>query len=58
MPDTELTWGKSSHSLSNNCVEVAKTARVVHVRDSKDEGRGKLAASPAAWSTFIASTRA
>ncbi|MCY0924262.1 DUF397 domain-containing protein [Streptomyces sp. H27-G5] len=52
----DLVWRKSSYSGGDpdNCVEVAAgDAPVVHVRDTKDHGKGLLTASPAAWSAFL-----
>ncbi|MFF0526562.1 DUF397 domain-containing protein [Actinomadura nitritigenes] len=42
-------WRKSSHSqgASGECVEVARAAGVVGVRDSKDPGGPVLALAPA-----------
>ncbi|MFE6750954.1 DUF397 domain-containing protein [Kitasatospora purpeofusca] len=52
---TELAWFKSSHSTNEdaNCVEVAETPGVVHVRDSKDKSGPQLAFEPAAWKAFV-----
>ncbi|RKN35922.1 DUF397 domain-containing protein [Streptomyces hoynatensis] len=50
-----LTFVKSSYS-NNDCVEVAAGANV-YVRDSKDEGKGLLAASPDAWRALLDSLR-
>lgn len=33
---SEPTWRKSSHSHSDNCVEVADLGATIAVRDSKD----------------------
>ncbi|MEV0847790.1 DUF397 domain-containing protein [Streptomyces sp. NPDC049954] len=54
-----LEWFKSSYSGSNNndCVEVAVTPGVLHVRDSKDVRRPGLGFAPAAWSAFVSSAR-
>lgn len=51
---TELRWFKSSYSGSEggNCVEVARCAETVHVRDSKVSGGPVLDLGPAAWATF------
>ncbi|MFD7596811.1 DUF397 domain-containing protein [Kitasatospora sp. NPDC059812] len=51
----ELAWFKSSYSGNEgaNCVEVAGTPGVVHVRDSKDKSGPQLAFEPAAWKAFV-----
>lgn len=51
----ELTWFKSSHSSNEGgeCVEVAETPGVIHVRDSKDKSGPQLAFEPAAWKAFV-----
>jgi hypothetical protein len=52
---TELAWFKSSYSSNEGgeCIEVAETPRVVHVRDSKDKSGPQLAFEPAAWESFV-----
>lgn len=48
-------WRKSSYSTTNSsCVEVAVTAEVVGVRDTKDREGGALAFDPRRWSDFLA----
>ncbi|MFF7635522.1 DUF397 domain-containing protein [Kitasatospora sp. NPDC008050] len=51
----ELAWFKSSYSGTEGgaCIEVAPSAMVIHVRDSKDKAGPQLAFTPAAWSGFI-----
>ncbi|WP_406114622.1 DUF397 domain-containing protein [Kitasatospora purpeofusca] len=51
----ELAWFKSSYSSNEGaqCVEVAETPGVVHVRDSKDKTGPQLAFESAAWKAFI-----
>ncbi len=51
----ELAWFKSSYSSNEGaqCVEVAETPGVVHVRDSKDKSGPQLAFEPAAWKAFV-----
>ncbi|MFD7581852.1 DUF397 domain-containing protein [Kitasatospora sp. NPDC059817] len=53
---SELAWFKSSYSTNEEaqCVEVAETPGVVHVRDSKDKGGPQLAFEPTAWQAFVA----
>jgi hypothetical protein len=49
-----LSWRKSTCSGNNggDCVEVADTARVVLVRDTKDRDGGTLAFNTKAWAAF------
>ncbi|MFJ3900369.1 DUF397 domain-containing protein [Streptomyces sp. NPDC090025] len=52
----ELEWFKSSYSSNSegdDCVEVARTPGVVHVRDSKQTAGPRLAFGPAAWAGFL-----
>ncbi|MFD7590283.1 DUF397 domain-containing protein [Kitasatospora sp. NPDC059811] len=51
----ELAWFKSSYSTNEGaeCVEVAETPGVVHVRDSKDKSGPQLAFEPASWKAFV-----
>jgi Domain of unknown function (DUF397) len=53
--DMSGAWRKSSYSASSgNCVEVARTASAVSVRDSKQAGPGPvLGFSHAAWRAFL-----
>lgn len=55
MSTSELAWFKSSYSGSqgDSCVEVAKGARAIHVRDSKDQLSPELSLPPAAWDDFV-----
>lgn len=48
-------WRKASYSNdSGNCVEVASTAALVGVRDSKEHGRGSvLEFTASAWRRFL-----
>lgn len=57
--DTSSTWRKSSYSASSgNCVEVARTASAVSVRDSKQAGPGPvLGFSHATWRAFITAAK-
>ncbi|MFC4035540.1 DUF397 domain-containing protein [Streptomyces polygonati] len=52
---TRLEWFKSSYSTGEGpeCIEVAASPGVVHVRDSKDVEGSQLAFSPAEWSAFL-----
>jgi Domain of unknown function (DUF397) len=49
-----MDWRKSSHSGANggSCVEVAGTALVVLVRDTKDRDGATLTFSTGAWRAF------
>jgi hypothetical protein len=51
-------WRKASYSNGQgDCVEVADTARVVLVRDTKDRDGATLAFSADAWRRFLAEQR-
>lgn len=52
-------WRKSSRSgpYSDNCVEVAKVATVIGVRDSKDPAGPVLEFSPDRWRVFVREAR-
>ncbi|MGH3770793.1 MAG: DUF397 domain-containing protein [Pseudonocardiaceae bacterium] len=51
-------WHKSSHSHGNgDCVEVARAAALVGLRDSKDPTGPMLAFAPTGWSAFLAGAR-
>jgi hypothetical protein len=54
MNDKNL-WRTSSYSQPNggNCVEVAYTAEMVGVRDSKNPGGGKLRITPDQWTRML-----
>ncbi len=51
----ELVWIKSSHSAGDggDCVEIARTDTLVHVRDSKCAARAVVAVSPEEWAAFL-----
>ncbi len=52
------TWRKSSYSTAGQeCVEVAHSERAVGLRDSKNPEGDRLAVSPQAWRTFLATLR-
>ncbi|MFJ8184756.1 DUF397 domain-containing protein [Streptomyces sp. NPDC096105] len=55
MRTTELAWFKSSYSGSSgdDCVEVAVTEQVIHVRDSKDVARPAFAVGREGWGQFV-----
>ncbi|MEU9647539.1 DUF397 domain-containing protein [Streptomyces sp. NPDC048110] len=50
-----LVWVRSSYSSEEGgeCVEVAVSPHVVHVRDSKDIARPGLAVEATAWDAFV-----
>ncbi len=51
-------WRKSSHSATQtNCVEIARVADVVAVRDSKDPNGPVLVFTPSEWAAFLAGAR-
>jgi hypothetical protein len=52
-----LRWQRSSFCSSNGCVEVARTQRSVHVRDTKDPEGPRLDVPVEAWREFIASIK-
>lgn len=57
--DRALPWRTSSYSgnASGNCVEVAITRDVIHVRDSKDRAGGGHEFTPAQWSGLLVVAR-
>ena len=56
MSTSELDWFKSSYSSSNepgDCVEIATTPTLIHVRDSKATQGPRLSLTPTTWTEFI-----
>ncbi|MEU8471578.1 DUF397 domain-containing protein [Streptomyces sp. NPDC029006] len=56
MSTPELHWFKSTYSDGNDpgdCVEVATTPTVVHIRDSKTPDTARLKVTPSAWAQFL-----
>jgi hypothetical protein len=54
----DATWRKSSYSTANSeCVEVARTADAVGVRDSKNATGPMLTLAPNGWSALIDTLR-
>ncbi|WP_370666141.1 DUF397 domain-containing protein [Streptomyces sp. IBSBF 2507] len=51
----KLVWVKSSYSAGDGgqCVEIARTAGVVHVRDSKRGTGPVLTVAPTEWTAFL-----
>ncbi|MET7688203.1 DUF397 domain-containing protein [Streptomyces sp. NPDC005483] len=56
MSTSELAWFKSSYSSSGSgdCVEIALTPALIHIRDSKDPQGPHLTTSPTPWTAFLA----
>ena len=56
----ELNWHKSSYSGNHggNCVEVAETAKAVHVRDTQHRHLGALSFSSGEFSAFVSDLKA
>lgn len=57
MPQAEseaLTWRTSSYTDSTSCVEWARPAAGVLVRDTKARERARVPVSTAAWQAFAA----
>ncbi|MET8579553.1 DUF397 domain-containing protein [Streptomyces collinus] len=53
---SELAWFKSSYSSGpdgDSCIEVATTAEIVHVRDSKNIEGPRLMLRPGTWARFV-----
>lgn len=52
-------WRKSSYSggSGGNCVEVADTAAVIAVRDTRDPDGGTLTFTAATWQSFANSLK-
>jgi hypothetical protein len=51
---SRVTWRKSSHSCSNNCVEVAFLGDMIAVRDSKEPSGPALLFNLDEWRSFLA----
>lgn len=51
----ELAWFKSSYSGAEGgeCLEIAATSRIVHVRDSKAPADAQLAFLCSEWAAFV-----
>jgi hypothetical protein len=54
---TDGVWRKSSWSAPDNCVEVARTATLIAVRDSKNPSNGALVFTASAWRAFLADAK-
>ena len=50
-------WRKSTHSVTDMCVEVAKPDRRLAVRDSKDPAGPQLAFPARDWDRFLTRVR-
>jgi hypothetical protein len=57
--ETAGNWRTSSYSGANGgeCVEVAATASVVMVRDTKDRSSGTLSVPASAWQAFVSAVK-
>jgi hypothetical protein len=52
-------WRKSGRSIANgDCAEVASSASVVFVRDTKDVSQLTLSYPAASWHSFVTAARA
>ncbi|MCE7081994.1 DUF397 domain-containing protein [Streptomyces sp. ST2-7A] len=51
--EVALPWHTSCGNEGGDCVEVAECPGVVHVRDSKHRGGGRLGLPSTAWSAFL-----
>lgn len=49
----DLEWRKSSRSNEQDCVEVARVAEAVAVRDSKNATGPNLAFPTSSWHVFV-----
>ena len=51
----QLNWFKSSYSggEGGECLEVAVTPHIIHLRDSKNPPGPHLTLSPTTWSAFL-----
>jgi hypothetical protein len=51
----ELAWFKSSYSGAEGgeCLEIAATSSIIHVRDSKSPARAQLAFCRSQWAAFV-----
>lgn len=55
---SEMVWRKSSYTVRDECVEVAKADDSAAVRDSKDPRGGQLRVSAGSWRSFLAGIKA
>ncbi|MCC2276975.1 DUF397 domain-containing protein [Streptomyces sp. ET3-23] len=55
MSTEQLAWFKSSYSTNEGgeCIEIAITEHVVHIRDSKGRARARLTVARAEWVRFV-----
>ncbi|WP_020117552.1 DUF397 domain-containing protein [Streptomyces canus] len=53
MPQEQLIWKTSTYTDSGTCVEWARPASGVLVRDTKDRQRGRVQLSGDSWRTFV-----
>jgi Domain of unknown function (DUF397) len=57
-PPANTTWRTSSRSATQGqCVEIAHTATVTGIRDSKNPTGGHLILTPAQWTSFLSQVK-
>ena len=54
----ELVWHKSSHTVRDECVEVADTGGSAAIRDSKNPRGAQLRVKTRSWHSFLANLKA
>lgn len=54
----ELVWRKSSHTVRDECVEIAETGGSAAIRDSKNPSGPQLRVPTGSWQSFIAQLKA
>jgi hypothetical protein len=57
MTESVAVWRRSRFCDSNTCVEVARFADTVAMRDAKNPERGPLRFSISSWDAFTAGVR-
>jgi hypothetical protein len=58
MSDHTPAYLKSTYSgTADDCVEVARNLRSIHVRDSKDVALPSITASRPSWAAFLSALR-
>lgn len=54
----ELVWRRSSHTVRDECVEIADAGGSAAIRDSKDPRGAQLRFSTGSWHSFLAHIKA